>query len=61
MIETLVVGRNERNDTPRRSPQPSDRFRRPPLAFMNVVGGSRLAGTVVDFDEEEWDFWSAST
>ena len=25
--------------------------------LINVVGGSRPGKTVVDFDEEEWDFW----
>ncbi|MBY8823518.1 SDR family NAD(P)-dependent oxidoreductase [Sphingomonas colocasiae] len=55
-IETLVSDATSAADAARAVALAQERFGG--LHFLiNVVGGSRPGKTVVEFDEEEWDFW----
>jgi NAD(P)-dependent dehydrogenase (short-subunit alcohol dehydrogenase family) len=55
-IDTLVSDATSAADAARAVALAQDRFGALNL-LINVVGGSRPGKTVVDFDEEEWDFW----
>lgn len=56
MIETLVSDATSAHDAAAAVALASKRFGALHL-LVNVVGGSRPGKTVVDFDEEEWEFW----